>query len=151
MRPLLQKICEEFSALTMLEEIVFSFELEAGNYLIKGESSHLENAINNLLDNAKKYSDQPVIRLRAHKEKKKLIITVVDNGRGISKKDLPRIFQKYYRVPNGNLHKVTGYGLGLSYVKKVLEEHKAKISVESEVHIGTTIIISIPLVNEERT
>ncbi len=150
MRPVLNKVCEEFSALTILEEINFTYDLEVGEYLIKGEISHLENAITNVLDNAKKYSDHPIIHLKAHKDKRNLIITIVDNGRGISKKDLNRIFQKYYRVPNGNLHKVTGYGLGLSYVKKVMEGHKAKIVLDSELNKGTTVNISIPLVNEKR-
>lgn len=143
--PILQNICEEFSALTTLEGITFSYSLEGGPYLLKGEISHLENAINNLLDNARKYSDGAEIRLTAYTCDNKLVIVVSDKGKGISKKDQKRIFQKYYRVTNGNLYKVKGYGLGLSYVKRVIDGHKAKIKLESELEKGTTMTIMIPL------
>lgn len=143
----LQRICEEFSMLSKLEEAVFNYELPNQELLIKAESSHLENAINNLLDNAKKYSKNPEIKLVAEVKQKKLFITINDNGEGISKKDKARIFQKYYRVTEGDLYKVKGYGLGLSYVKKVIKNHNGKIYLESELGKGTKITIAIPLIN----
>ncbi len=143
----LQRICEEFSMLSKLEEAIFTYELPNQELLIKAESSHLENAINNLLDNAKKYSKNPEIKLVAEVKQKKLFITIIDNGEGISKKDKARIFQKYYRVTEGDLYKVKGYGLGLSYVKKVIKNHNGKIYLESELGKGTKITIAIPLIN----
>ncbi len=93
----------------------------------------------------KKYADDPEIELKAFKENGKLIIKITDNGIGIEEKDKKRIFQKYYRVSNGNRYEVKGYGLGLSYVKKVVDNHKGKINVESEIGKGTTVFIKIPL------
>jgi len=145
--PNLQRTCEEFSMLSKLEEAIFTYELPNQELLIKAESSHLENAINNLLDNAKKYSKNPEIKLVAEVKQKKLFITIIDNGEGISKKDKARIFQKYYRVTEGDLYKVKGYGLGLSYVKKVIKNHNGKIYLESELGKGTKITIAIPLIN----
>ena len=116
---------------------------------IKAEIFHLENAINNLLDNAKKYSKDPIIKLLTEAKNKTLYITIIDNGEGIAKKDKQRIFQKYYRVLDGNLYKVKGYGLGLSYVKKVVQNHKGKILLESEVGEGTKISIQLPLINHD--
>jgi len=133
-----------------LEKLKFSFTLDPGEYRIKAEISHLENAINNLLDNAKKYSQDPVISLRAKTEKNRLFIEVSDNGHGISEKDRSLVFQKYYRVPHGDLHKVKGYGLGLNYVAKVVQGHKGKINLISKVGQGTTISIIIPLIEYDR-
>ncbi len=147
-RPSLEKLCEEFKTLSSIENVVFSYTLIPGPYVMKAEIFHLENAVNNLLDNAKKYSDNPVIHLESKKEKNKLIISVKDNGQGIEKKDEQHIFQKYYRVTNGDLHKVKGYGLGLSYVKKVVESIKGKVSIESKKDVGTIVFISIPLLND---
>jgi two-component system phosphate regulon sensor histidine kinase PhoR len=107
----------------------------------------LENAINNLLDNAKKYADQPQIHLEAIKIKDRLIIRVKDNGQGIDSKEKHHIFEKYYRVTQGDIHKVKGYGLGLSYVKKVVENLKGKVFIESELNKGTIVNLSIPLRN----
>ena len=143
----LQRICEEFGMLSKLEEAIFNYELPNQELFIKAESSHLENAINNLLDNAKKYSKNPEIKLVAEVKQKKLLITIIDKGEGISKKDKARIFQKYYRVTEGDLYKVKGYGLGLSYVKKVIKNHNGKIYLESELGKGTKITIAIPLIN----
>ncbi len=147
-RPYLQKLCEEFQALTAIENVSFSHELEPGPYTIMAEVFHLENTINNLLDNAKKYSNDPQIHLEAKKTKKHLVIGISDNGIGIDEKDKGRIFQKYYRVQNGDLHKTKGYGLGLSYVKNVVEKHRGKVLIESEKNKGTTVSILIPITNE---
>ncbi|NER09248.1 two-component system, OmpR family, phosphate regulon sensor histidine kinase PhoR [Muriicola jejuensis] len=146
-RPVLQKLCEDFSTLVALEDVRFTFKLQAGHYPIRAEIFHLENAINNLLDNAKKYSDDPIIELRATLEKGHLVIRIRDNGRGIGPEDQKRIFQKYFRVGEGDLHKVKGYGLGLSYVKKVIDAMKGKINLESKLGEGTAISIQIPLIH----
>ena len=77
-------------------------------------------------------------------------ITIADNGIGIGKKEKKLIFKKYYRVSDGNLHKVKGYGLGLSYVKEVIKKHKGKIKIESNLGLGTTVIIDIPLIHDQQ-
>ncbi|MFC4723229.1 sensor histidine kinase [Geojedonia litorea] len=141
----LLSLCKNFEALASLENIQFAYELKDDNYAIKAEASHLENAISNILDNAKKYSEEPKIQLKAHKYNKHLIISVTDNGIGIQKSDKDLIFKKYYRVERGNLHKTKGYGLGLSYVKEVIKKHKGKVTIESKPNYGTTVTISLPL------
>lgn len=143
----LNRLCEEFKMLSKLENATFTYEIPSQKMLIKAETSHLENAINNLLDNAKKYAKNPEIELLVEVKKKKLFICVIDNGEGIAKKDKSKIFQKYYRVTDGDLYKVKGYGLGLSYVKNVIKNHKGKIVLESELGRGTKIIIELPLIN----
>ncbi len=145
--PNLKQICEEFEAITNLEDAQFEYDLKGEHYILKAEASHLENAINNVLDNAKKYSDNSEISLKATVCNKKLLIRITDNGTGIAQKEQRLIFQKYYRVFDGDLHKVKGYGLGLSYVKKVIKNHKGTISLESELGKGTTVIIELPLVS----
>ncbi|CAM4110067.1 sensor histidine kinase [Gillisia limnaea] len=149
LRPILLQLCTDFNMLAKMEDIKFSFELQEGKYPVRAEVSHLENAINNLLDNAKKYSDQPEISLKASLQNKKLVISIKDNGVGISAKEKDQIFKKFYRVPNGNLHKVKGYGLGLSYVKEIVKKHRGTISIESEQNKGTIVSVRIPLLNEK--
>ncbi len=145
--PYLNKLCIEFLALSKLDGIAFKYLIPNQKLLIKAEVSHLENAINNLLDNAKKYAQHTEIELIAQVKGKKIGISVIDNGEGISKKDKVRIFEKYYRIVDGDLYKVKGYGLGLSYVKNVIKNHKGSLIVESEVGRGTTITIQLPLIN----
>lgn len=144
-RPYLLALCEEFKTLVSIEKGVFSYDLQNGEYNIKAEVFHLENAINNILDNAKKYADDPKINLVACLDNSKLKIDISDNGKGVSPEDKRRIFKKYYRVVDGDLYTVKGYGLGLSYVKKVLEAHKGKVLIESKKNIGTVITIIIPI------
>lgn len=144
-KPHLKLLCEQFQKLATLEDIPFQYELTGEEFRIKAETNHLENAINNLLDNAKKYAEHPEIELTAAIKGHYLIIAVKDNGMGISPAEQQRMFQKYYRVSQGEVHKVKGYGLGLSYVKEIVKRHQGKIKVESELGKGTVIYLYLPV------
>lgn len=120
-------------------------KLSATSDLALIDEVHFTNVIFNLMDNALKYSDKPLLlTIETWNEKDNLLISIEDNGIGISKDDLKRIFEKFYRVSTGNLHNVKGFGLGLAYVKKIISEHKGLIKVESELNIGTKFTIIIP-------
>ena len=120
--------------------------LQATQDVAMVDEVHFTNILYNLMDNALKYCDKPLLlNLTTENDKDgKLLISIEDNGIGISKTDQKRIFEKFYRVSTGNLHNVKGFGMGLAYVKKMIEEHKGTIRVESELGIGTKFIITIP-------
>jgi len=120
-------------------------QLDAKNPILILDEVHITNVIINLLDNAVKYSSEyPQIKISTFNRKNGVVIAIQDNGIGISKDSLKRIFDKYYRVPTGNVHNVKGFGLGLSYVKKIVEEHDGVIKVESELNRGTKFEIFLP-------
>jgi len=102
-----------------------------------------------LMENAVKYSKgELTLYITTANRDNMLVITIKDNGIGIKKEQLKKIFEKFYRVPTGNLHNVKGFGLGLPYVKKIIEEHKGTIKVESEINVGTKFIITLPLIRK---
>jgi signal transduction histidine kinase len=114
--------------------------------LVVGDETHLCHALKNLLDNANKYSpDQPRITLCTQNTPGGILISVEDQGLGMSKEIQQNIFDKFYRVPTGNLHNVKGFGLGLSYVKAIITAHKGQILVYSEPHKGTRFDIVLPV------
>ena len=115
------------------------------------DEMHFTNVIFNLMDNAVKYkrADVPLhLEVRTWNEPGKLMVSVSDNGIGIKRDDLKKIFDRFYRVHTGNRHDVKGFGLGLAYVKKVIVNHKGTIKAESELGNGTKFIISLPQKNE---
>jgi Response regulators consisting of a CheY-like receiver domain and a winged-helix DNA-binding domain len=122
--------------------------LDAVNPDIFVDEMHFTNVIFNLLDNAVKYKKQEgelLLNVRTWNESGKLYISIQDNGIGIKKENLKKIFDKFYRVHTGNLHDVKGFGLGLAYVKKIIQDHKGAIRAESELNVGTKFIIVLPL------
>jgi signal transduction histidine kinase len=119
----------------------------AHSHLIHADKIHFTNVIFNLLDNANKYTpDSPLIEISTENSYSGILINVKDNGLGISKSNQKKIFEKLYRVPSGNIHNVKGFGLGLSYVKAIVEQHGGKISLESELNQGTKFILYLPLI-----
>tara|TARA_B100001057_G_scaffold77507_2_gene72411 strand:- start:27656 stop:29206 length:1551 start_codon:yes stop_codon:yes gene_type:complete len=110
---------------------------------IYGNYDHLINVFNNLLDNANKYStDKPIIKISSTKINNILEVKISDNGIGIKNSNIDKVFDKFYREPQGNIHNVKGFGLGLSYVKNILNKHKATIDVTSKLNHGTKFIIN---------
>jgi two-component system phosphate regulon sensor histidine kinase PhoR len=119
--------------------------LKAKDDLILADEVHFTNVIHSIVDNALKYSEAPLLlTLETWNEKENLMISFEDNGIGMPKEDLKRIFDKFYRVPTGNKHDVKGFGLGLAYVKKIIQEHRGTIKVDSELNIGTKFTIVLP-------
>ena len=126
-------------------EGIISKQLNAKNYVINADKLHLTNIIFNLIDNAIKYSQvKPEILITTKDTENGIEITVKDNGIGISKEDQRKIFDKFYRVPTGNVHNVKGFGLGLSYVQAVVFKHNGTINVSSELGKGSSFKIIMP-------
>lgn len=142
----------------LLETAKFQFELQVEkrggkisfeNLLIDPylmtDGFHLSHIFNNLLDNANKYSkESPIIHIKAWDQNGFVFVSIQDNGIGLSKEVTKKIFDKFYRVPTGNVHDVKGFGLGLSYVKTIIEAHKGEIFVNSEPGKGSIFTIKLP-------
>jgi two-component system phosphate regulon sensor histidine kinase PhoR len=123
-------------------------QLNAKNDLLLVDEVHFSNLLSNLVDNAIKYSQElPVIKIATQNISKNFIINIEDNGIGMSKETVKRVFEKFYRAHTGNVHNVKGFGLGMSYVKTVIDAHKGKIKVDSTLGKGTTFTIEMPMNN----
>ncbi|MEZ5013645.1 MAG: HAMP domain-containing sensor histidine kinase [Chitinophagales bacterium] len=120
-------------------------ELKVKNDTILADKVHLENVLNTLLDNALKYNSKiPDIDILTANDDNGIFISVGDNGIGISKEYHKKIFEKFFRIPTGNVHNVKGYGLGLSYVRMIARAHKWRLRMDSELHKGSIFTIIIP-------
>lgn len=149
----------------MVENIAASFTLrvehtggkvytgiEAVDSAMYVDEMHFQNVIFNLLDNAVKYAkpDEPLnVYLKTWNTEHHLCLSVCDTGQGIKKENLKKIFEKFYRVHTGNVHDVKGFGLGLAYVKKMVDLHEGEIRVDSEYGKGTTFTIKLPIIRDE--
>ena len=119
--------------------------LNAQQSVVQGDAVHIENVIYNLLDNANKYSaNKPNISVSTLNVGGSLVVVVADRGLGIAREHIDKVFDKYYRVPTGNLHDVKGFGLGLSYVKLILEAHGGLVAIKSEPGKGTMVELRFP-------
>ncbi len=153
---------KELDANLMVADVVSTFQIKveadhgeivtefgAENSMVYVDEMHFTNVLFNLLDNAVKYK-KPGVPIRLHvatrNDGKKIQISIADNGIGIKKEDLKKVFDKFFRVHTGNRHDVKGFGLGLAYVKRVVARHKGHISAESEFGVGTTFIITLPII-----
>ncbi|MEO8116861.1 MAG: HAMP domain-containing sensor histidine kinase [Bacteroidota bacterium] len=156
---------ERKSAHKLIKDVLSNYELQltgrnatvelllnAKNDFIKADEVHFSNLISNLVDNAIKYSkDNQSLKLKitTHSTAKYLVMQFEDNGIGMSKETSKRIFEKFFRATTGNVHNVKGFGLGMSYVKTIIDAHKGRIKVESTLGKGSTFILDLPLSNPE--
>lgn len=141
----INKVLGNFTLQLQEKNGYIGLDLHAKKDLIDADEVHFTNLINNLVDNAVKYSTEGLqIRISTTSNSSKLTIRIEDNGIGMSKETVKRIFEKFYRAHTGNLHNVKGFGLGLSYVKNIVDAHHGKIKVESLLGRGTTFIIDLP-------
>lgn len=143
---LLNDICESLELRIQNENGELKRQLHAEKAEIKGDVFHLTNALFNVLDNAIKYKSEHRLHIAVTTKSsaKGVTITIEDNGIGISKENQKKIFEKFYRVPTGNIHNVKGFGLGLSYVKVIVDAHGGTINVESELGKGSKFTIFLP-------
>jgi two-component system phosphate regulon sensor histidine kinase PhoR len=142
---LLDEVKENFELHHLEKGGVIHIELNAVNHIIQADAVHLTNVIYNLLENAVKYCESfPNITIQTRNEKQGIWIEIEDNGIGIKKENLSLIFDKFYRVPTGNLHNVKGFGLGLYYVKLIVDAHGGKVNVKSTPGKGTTFSLFFP-------
>ena len=127
--------------------VVVQFEFNAANVFILGDRELLAQAINNVIDNAEKYSlNQPRIVVRTRDREKGIEIIIMDEGIGIAPSMKSKVFEKFFRVRSGDVYNVKGFGLGLSFVKNVIRSHRGRVSLFSELNKGTEVRIMLPKV-----
>jgi len=126
--------------------VEIELDLKAKPAIVLGDELHLSNVIFNLIDNSIKYTDHaPLIKIKTKTQGKNLTISLTDNGMGMNKDQLSKIFDQFYRIPTGNIHDVKGFGLGLSYVQDIIKRLGGTIKVKSEINKGTEFEITLPL------
>lgn len=128
------------------DSATIDLELNAGNHTLNADRLHITNVFFNLLDNAIKYcKTTPHITISTSNANGALVVAVKDNGIGISPEHHKKVFHKFFRVSTGNIHDVKGFGIGLNYVKLVVEAHKGKIALSSELGKGSTFTLTLPI------
>jgi two-component system phosphate regulon sensor histidine kinase PhoR len=144
-RQVLEKVIKSLSMHLERKKGKVELNINTDKLMVEADPVHITNVMYNLIDNAIKYSKtEPIITITVSQTDKGLGIEVADNGIGISKDQQKRIFEKLYRVPTGNVHNVKGFGLGLSYVKAIIDKHFGQIRLESELGKGSKFLIVIP-------
>jgi len=142
---IIRSISDNYSLQIAEKDGEIGLSLDAKDSLVMIDEVHFSNVLSNLIDNAIKYSpEKPEIDISTSDSASTLSISIRDRGIGIKRDNLKRIFERFYRVPTGNIHNVKGFGLGLSYVKKVVDEHNGSIEASSQYGDGTTFLIKIP-------
>ena len=145
-RELIQRLTESFRIIVEERNGTLVQEFTAENYHLKVDEFHLSNALVNLLDNANKYSpENPEIKIKTRNEGNKYVIEISDKGMGMETMNRKKIFEKFFREETGNVHNVKGQGLGLSYVKRIIELHGGQVLVESVKGKGSTFIVKLPI------
>jgi signal transduction histidine kinase len=144
---IINKVKENFKLKLKEENGEITLKLNASKHILNADKVHITNVIMNLCENALKYRSErpPAIIIETQNTGNNIEISISDNGIGISRENLKRIFDKFYRVSTGNVHNVKGFGLGLSYVKKIVEEHNGEISVNSKIKKGSTFVVKLPI------
>jgi two-component sensor histidine kinase len=145
---LIQHVAENINPTIQTNQGTLLLNLDAYPSILSIDEVHISNVIHNLLDNAIKYSPAHLqVEIQTESNANSCIIKINDQGIGMEKNTLEFIFEPFYRVSTGNIHNVKGFGLGLSYVKKIVEAHGGKIKVESTIGAGSTFIITLPYGN----
>jgi two-component system phosphate regulon sensor histidine kinase PhoR len=143
---LLAAVSDSMSLQLQKQKATIHLDLQAKNDVVMADELHLSNVVFNLIDNAIKYCNGKArIELSTYNQGNQIILAVKDNGIGMSKEQIHKIFDQFYRIPTGNVHNVKGFGLGLSYVNTIVRLLKGQIKVKSEKHKGSTFEINIPL------
>ena len=141
---IIDKVIQNLVHMEFEKEVVMEKNLTAENDIISADKTHFTNVICNIIENGIKYSPSNAeIMVVTKNEGKKLEISISDKGEGIDKKEIKKIFDKFYRIPKGDTHNVKGFGLGLFYVKQIAQAHQWNLKVESEPGLGTTFYITI--------
>ena len=149
LKTVIQKILESLSLQFEKNKAVVNFNTEGEDFQIEADPIHLTNVVYNLLDNALKYSKkEPKIDISLAEHNGTLTFSVQDSGIGIAKEYQSKVFDQFFRVPHGDTHNVKGYGLGLSYVAGVIQQHKGQIMLDSEPEKGTRFTVFLPRHNK---
>lgn len=145
---IIQRISETFQHTDIDKKLFITTQLKASNDTVLADEVHFTNVLFNIIENAIKYSgEEACITISTRNENQQLYISVQDKGKGITPKEIKKIFDKFYRVSQGNTHNVKGFGLGLYYVRQIIRAHKWNILVDSTESDGTTFTIRIPQKN----
>lgn len=144
---LIEDVSNSFKMTIQDKDGELSFSLDAEFSEVMADKTHLTNVIYNLIDNAVKYSQEsPIISISTSDSVRSVNLKISDKGIGIEKKYNQKIFDKFFRVPTGNIHNIKGFGLGLNYVKNIVDAHKWDLNVKSKLHEGSQFEISIPVI-----
>lgn len=143
---IVQHVVDNYKLVLQEKQGHATLQLNARHDEVFVDEQHFTNLVNNLIDNAIKYSkDQPELTITTHSSPRYFVLRVDDNGIGMSKETVKRIFEKFYRAHTGNIHNVKGFGLGMTYVKNIVDAHKGRIKVESVLGKGSSFLVEIPL------